>query len=116
MFIEEGAFKVVCGVSLIKSKIASRLESLRHTLHALKKEAAENITAEQVEMGLKAEFEVVEEYPDDPRGGSCLVLFSIDNKPFHAVCAPHEDVLIIITVYRPDLDRWMPNYKTRGGK
>ena len=28
------------------------------------------------------------------------------------MCAPHEDALILITVYRPDLNRWMPNYKT----
>ena len=103
----------MCGMNVIKSEIDLRLESLRHTLHALKEEAVENITAEQVEIGLKAGFEVIEEYLDDPRGGSCLVLFFIDKKPFHAVCAPHEDALIIITVYRLDLNRWMPNYKTR---
>ena len=40
-------------------------------------------------------------------------LLSSIKKPFHAVCAPHEDALIIITVYRPDLNRWIPNYKTR---
>jgi hypothetical protein len=104
------------GMSVIKREIATRRESLKHALHALKEEAAENITAEQVETGLKAGFEVIEGYPDDPRGCSCLVLFSIDNNPFHAVCAPHEDALIIITVYRPDLNRWRPNYKTRQEK
>ena len=93
--------------------IDSRLDKLRHTFHALKEEDAENITAEQVEGGLKVGFEVVEEYPDDLRGCSCLVLFFIDGKPFHAVCAPHEDALIIITVYIPDLNIWMPDYKTR---
>lgn len=98
---------------MIKREIYLRLDGLKHTLHALKEEAAENITAEQVETGLKAGFEVIEEYPDDPRGCSCLVLFFIDKKQFHAVCAPHEDALIIITVYIPDLNRWMPNYKTR---
>ena len=113
---ESGHSNSYVGMGMIKSEIDSRLESLKHTLHALKEEDVENITAEQVEMGLKAGFEVVEEYPDDPRGGSCLVLFSIDKKPFHAVCAPHEDALIIITVYRPDLNIWMPNYKTRRGK
>ena len=99
----------------IKRAIISRLDNIRHTLHALKEEAAENITAEQVEMGLKAGFEVVEEYPDDPRGCSYLVLFFIDNEPFHLVSAPHEAALIIVTVYRPDLNKWMTNYKTRRG-
>ena len=39
----------MCGMSLIKREIDSRLDGLKHTLHALKEEAAENITAEQVE-------------------------------------------------------------------
>ncbi|HJH25349.1 MAG TPA: hypothetical protein C5S37_00940 [Methanophagales archaeon] len=48
--------------------------------------------------------------------GMGMIKSEIDKNPFHAVCAPHEDALIIITVYRPDLNIWMPNYKTRRGK
>ncbi len=97
----------------ITHEITLRLNNLKHTIHALKEEALDGITAEQLEKALKSGFEVVEEYPDDPRGISCLVLCSIAGKPVHVVCAPHEDALIIITVYRPEASKWTNNYKKR---
>lgn len=97
----------------IVQEITLRLNNLKHTIHALKEEASDGITAEQLEKALKSKFEVVEEYPDDPRGISCLVLCSIAGEPVHVVCAPHEDALIIITVYRPDTSKWTNDYKKR---
>lgn len=94
-------------------KITLRLNNLKHTIHALKEEASDGITAEQLEKALKSKFEVIEEYYDDPRGFSCLVLCSIAGKPVHVVCAPHEDALVIITVYRPDDSKWAEDYKKR---
>ncbi|MFZ3059654.1 MAG: DUF4258 domain-containing protein [Candidatus Methanoperedens sp.] len=96
-----------------KQEITLRLNNLKHTIHALKEEASDGITAEQLENALKSGFEVIEEYPDDPRGISCMVLCSIAGKPVHVVCAPHEDALIIITVYIPDASKWTDNYKKR---
>ncbi|MCX9014148.1 MAG: DUF4258 domain-containing protein [Candidatus Methanoperedens sp.] len=97
----------------IKQEINLRLNNLKHTIHALKEEASDGITAEQLENALKSGFEVIEEYTDDPRGISCMVLCSIAGKPVHVVCAPHEDALIIITVYIPDASKWTDNYKKR---
>jgi len=97
----------------IYHEITLRLGNIKHTLHALKEEALDNITAEQVENALKAGFNVIEEYSDDPRGLSCLVLCFSDDIPVHIVCAPHEDALIIITVYRPDISKWTNDYKKR---
>ncbi|MDP2846520.1 MAG: DUF4258 domain-containing protein [Candidatus Methanoperedens sp.] len=98
---------------MLKHEITLRLNNLKHTLHALKEEALDSITAEQLENALKSGFEVIEEYPDDPRGISCLVLCSTADKPVHVVCAPHEDALIIITVYITDASKWTDNYKKR---
>lgn len=97
----------------ISHEITLRLGNIKHTLHAVKEEAMDNITAEQVENALKAGFDVIEEYTDDPRGISCLVLGFSDDLPVHVVCAPHEDALIIITVYRPDISKWTDGYKKR---
>lgn len=97
----------------IKKEITLRLNNLKHTIHALKEEASDGITAGQLENALKSGFKIIEEYPGDPRGKSCLVLCSIANKPVHVVCAPHEDALIIITVYLPDASKWTENYKKR---
>ncbi len=49
------------------------------------------------------EGEVIEEYPKDARGHSCLLLgFGDRERPIYVVCAPREDYLAIITAYLPD--------------
>ncbi len=57
--------------------------------------------------------EIIEDYPNDPRGHSFLLLgFTAQMLPIHAVCSIHEDTLIIITVYKPNSDLWI-NWKIR---
>ncbi len=58
--------------------------------------------------------ETVEEYPDDPRGESCLLLGRGSlGRRIHVVCAPKPDYLAVISAYLPDPQRWLPDYKTR---
>ena len=60
------------------------------------------------------EGEVIEEYPNDARGHSCLLLgFGDRERPIHAVCAPREDYLAIITAYLPDMHEWSSNFRKR---
>jgi len=57
---------------------------------------------------------VVENYPTDPRGHSCLMLgFGKQGRPLHVVCAPRQDYLAIITVYLPDAEKWEADWQTR---
>jgi hypothetical protein len=58
--------------------------------------------------------EIIEDYSDDPRGHSCLVLgHTGENRSIHIVCSLNdEDFLIIITVYEPELPGWK-NERTR---
>lgn len=97
----------------IRKEVTLRSGNIKHTLHALKEEAQDNITAEQVENSLKYGFDIIEEYSDDPRGLSLLLLCFLGGLPVHVVCAPHEDTLIIITVYRPDKSKWTDGFKKR---
>ena len=61
--------------------------------------------------------EVIEDYPDDPRGHSCLMLGFGDNaRPVHVVCAPKADYLAIITAYLPEPAEWSGEFKTRRRK
>jgi len=47
--------------------------------------------------------ETVEEYPDDPRGESCLLLGRGPlGRAIHVVCAPKPDYLAVISAYLPD--------------
>ena len=58
--------------------------------------------------------EVVEDYPDDPRGHSCLILGRGDaGRPIHLACSPKEDFLAIITAYIPDENEWSTDFRTR---
>ncbi len=50
--------------------------------------------------------EVIEDYPEDPRGHSCLLLGEGTNhRLLHVVCAPKAEYLAIITAYLPSRDQ-----------
>ena len=58
--------------------------------------------------------EVIEDYPEDLRGHSCLILgFGQSNRPIHIVCAPKNEYLAIITAYLPDSLQWSLDFKRR---
>jgi len=76
-------------------------------------EIKEGLTAQKVEEALIRGFKFVEDYPDDPRGHSCLILSWVAGKPIHVVCAPHEEALIIVTVYIPSREEWEKDFRTR---
>jgi hypothetical protein len=51
--------------------------------------------------------EIVEDYPEDVRGHSCLMLGAGDaGRPIHVVCAPKEGYLAVVTAYLPDPADW----------
>ena len=57
---------------------------------------------------------VIEDYPEDKRGHSCLVFGPISqNRPLHIVCSPKEDYLAVITVYVPDRKNWDETFTKR---
>ena len=62
--------------------------------------------------------ELIEDYPDDPRGHRQLVLGWLDGNPVHLVRSMHwkDHVIQVVTVYRPDHRKWRNNYKKRKRK
>jgi len=57
---------------------------------------------------------VIEDYPHDPRGASCLILGSVGRRPLHVVCGRLDsDDILIITAYEPDLAEWESDWRTR---
>ena len=60
------------------------------------------------------EGEVIEDYPEDERGHSCLML-GIDTagRAIHVVCSPKNEYLAIITAYLPDEDFWSDDLRSR---
>lgn len=89
----------------------------RVTLHAEQERDADEITIEEIEQAYSnPASEIIEDYPDDPRGHSGLVLaFTNALEPLHAVWTIHENTAILITVYRPDPKLWT-NWRKRKGR
>ena len=86
------------------------------SLHAEKERQADKITFSELKRALMA-CDIIEDYPDDPRGASFLVLGFSDKRPVHAVCTIRQDPeeLFLITVYDPSLHphKWEGNYRRR---
>jgi hypothetical protein len=84
------------------------------SFHAEKERYAENIIISDLENAI-CNGEILEDYPDDPRGPSCLVLGYSQNRPIHIVCGYSSMKWIrIITVYIPKKPMWV-NERRRGG-
>lgn len=86
-----------------------------YTEHSLEEMNAEGelISADEVrEVVFKGE--IIEDYPKDKRGHSCLMFsWTLQKRPLHIVCSPKEAYLGVITAYLPGLDKWEENFKTR---
>jgi len=94
-----------------------RKEKYEISFHAEKERYAEDISINDLEAAVYS-GEILEDYPDDPRGTSCLILGYSKNRPIHIVCGYSSTKWIrIITVYLPKLPKWIDE-KTRakGGK
>ena len=86
-----------------------------YTEHALDRMNAESemITFEEVRE-VVIEGEIIEDYPEDVRGHSCLMFgVTSSGRPVHVVCAPKEQYLGIITVYVPSKLKCEDDFKTR---
>ncbi len=96
--------------------IAFLRESVRNekydlSVHAHNERQEEQITVEDIEKVL-LKGDIIEQYPNDQRGESCLVAGVISERFLHVVCGMRGKRLLVVTVYRPKLPVWI-NYKTR---
>ncbi len=96
--------------------------------HALHAAAADQVTIQEIWDGvLSPSAEVIEDYPADSRGPSCLIYYLVHNIPEHVVvvypCAPTAVAMglsamaFMITCYRPGSPnyayKWSPDFKHR---
>ena len=102
-------------IDLVKQSAEKKIV---YTIHALNEMNAEDemITTDEVRQVI-LNGEIIEDYPEDKRGHSCLMFGLPNNKrPAHVVCAPQEGSLAIITAYIPSLEKWEDHFKTRRKK
>jgi hypothetical protein len=85
--------------------------------HAHEERQAESISIDDIKTAI-LNGEVIESYPEDKRGESCLILGYSNVRPIHIVCGRAKiGWLKIITVYIPSRPKWItPKQRYKGGK
>jgi hypothetical protein len=82
------------------------------SLHAVERASTRGIDPLEVKEAL-LDGEIIEDYPEDKRGHSCLVYGKSHlGEDIHVSCGQAFDVLWVITVYEPDAAEWV-NPRTR---
>ena len=83
------------------------------SLHAEKERYAEDISLTDIEIAVFT-GEILEDYSNDPRGSSCLILGYSQGRAIHVVCGRASTNWIrIITVYLPKPPKWIDDRTSR---
>ena len=95
----------------LRSKIANgRFE---FSQHAVDQSIIRHISVQEIREAF-ADSQILEDYPDDKYGPSCLVLgFTLADRPLHILCSyPSRPLVKIVTLYEPDPEQWI-EYRMR---
>jgi hypothetical protein len=96
----------------VREAANKRLLFLPHAIRQMSR-PPRMISTNEVEV-VVTQGELIEDYPSDPRGHSCLMLgFGVASRAVHVVCSPKDEYLAIITAYLPDPTQWSDDFKRR---
>jgi hypothetical protein len=96
----------------VRDAAARQILFLPHALSQMN--APERMISTQEVRAVVLHGALIEDYPEDVRGHSCLVLgWGDENRPIHVVCAAKPDYLAIITAYLPSQEQWEQDWQTR---
>lgn len=109
-------FKIMRKLQEIKSKFADG--HYEFSKHAVDQSIIRRISVVEISEAIALSDEIIEDYPEDKYGPSCLILgFTQSGRPLHIQCCyPSRPLLKIITVYEPDVDVWINHRVRRAGK
>jgi len=77
--------------------------------HAVDQSIIREISLVEMDEAISGGGEIIEDYPGDKYGPSCLILgFTKARRPLHIQCSyPSRPLIKIITLYEPDPDLWV---------
>ena len=92
-------------IDTIRIKVGSG--EFEYSQHAVDQTTLRRIAVQELREAI-ANGEVIEDYPNDKYGPSCLVLgFTTIGRPIHIQCShPSRPLIKIITAYLPDPNEW----------
>jgi hypothetical protein len=98
--------------SRVREAATKRILFLSHAINQMN--APERMISTQEIRAVVLAGVVIEDYPEDARGHSCLMLGRGEgDRPVHVVCAPKPEYLAVITTYLPDPEQWEQDWRTR---
>ncbi len=97
-------------------QIAEIVENIKNkkyefSRHAVDQSILRNIDVSEIEQAIIENALIIEDYPDDKYGPSCLILgYTKSDRPLHIQCGYSGDHIIkFITLYQPDPELWIDN-------
>lgn len=96
----------------IRQKITN--DEFEFAKHAVDQSILRRIRVQEIRE-IIANGQIIEDYPDDKYGPSCLILgFTVAQRPIHIQCSyPTRPLIKIITLYEPDPQRWHNQFTQR---
>lgn len=96
----------------IRAKIKRR--HYEFSKHAVDQSIVRDISVAELEDAVAGQIEIVEDYPEDKYGPSCLILgYTNAGRPLHIQCSyPSRPLVKIITLYQPNPELWI-NFRVR---
>ncbi|MBW4674569.1 MAG: DUF4258 domain-containing protein [Desmonostoc geniculatum HA4340-LM1] len=96
----------------IRRKIAE--DQFEFSKHAVDQSILRGIRVQELKEAISS-GQVIEDYPNDKYGPSCLISgLTQANRPLHVHCSyPSRPLIKIITVYQPDSNLWNNDFTRR---
>ncbi|MBD2529224.1 DUF4258 domain-containing protein [Nostoc flagelliforme FACHB-838] len=96
----------------IRQKVAD--EKFEFSKHAVDQSILRQVQVQEIREVI-ANGQVIEDYPNDKYGPSCLISgLTQAQRPIHVQCSyPSRPLVKIITLYQPDPQKWNENFTQR---
>jgi hypothetical protein len=99
-------------VTRVREAAARRILFLPHAINQMN--SPERMISTQEVRAVVFRGVVIEDYPEDARGHSCLMLgWGERDRPLHVVCAPKPEYVAVLTTYLPSPEQWEQDWRTR---
>ncbi len=99
-------------LKLVRQSAEKRILFLPHAVRQISR-PDRMISPEEIKNVIQT-GELIENYPENARGHSCLILgYDESKRSIHVVCSPKDEYLSIITAYIPNLQEWDDNFRKR---
>jgi len=99
-------------LALIRERAEQRLLFLPHAIRQMSR--PDRMIAPAEVRAVIDQGEMIEDYPEDARSHSALLLGQgSGGRAIHVVCSPKDEYLAIITAYLPEPDQWSDDFRVR---